>query len=413
MASISTPGIYIQEISSGAKPIQSVSTTTCGFIGDAPLKDAYKNEPKACNNFEEFCRFFVPDRFNEKDKIKSLSKSQQDFVNAVYGFFMNGGTRCYIVNVAGGAVGGDGKKTGIHSLTGYDEIALVAAPGKNSLDDCNALIDHCELLSNRFAIIDGPAVFDDVTELTKVATETSPSSSSSSSTDTDAPAKPKKISGMRAKATSYAAQYIPHLRVKSPLTGDTVDCPPSGHMAGIYARTDNDRGVHKAPANVGIRACSGLTQRITAQEQGQLNSHMVNCIRYFPDSGIRVWGARTLSEDPEWRYINVRRLFLMIEQSIKFGTGWVVFEPNDTMLYQSVIRDISAYLSLQWRSGALVGASASEAFFVKCDGENNPVESVNAGFLNVDIGIAPSKPAEFIVFRIGQWQGGGDSAAEE
>jgi len=407
MESIHTPGIYIKEISSGAKPIQSVSTTTCGFIGDAPLKDAFKNEPKACNNFEEFCRNFVPDRYAEKDKLAAMTSSQQDLVNAVYGFFMNGGTRCYVVNVAGGAVSGDGKKTGIHSLTSYDEIALVAAPGKSSIDDYNALIEHCETLKNRFAILDGPATFDDVSEMTKVGIDLAPAGADSDSSSSKA-----KKAGKRAKASSYAAQYIPHLRVKSPLTGETVNCPPSGHMAGIYARTDTDRGVHKAPANIGIRACSGLTQRITAQEQGQLNFRMINCIRYFPDSGIRVWGARTLSDDPEWRYINVRRLFLMIEQSIKFGTGWVVFEPNDTMLYQSVIRDISAYLTLQWRSGALVGSSPSEAFFVKCDGENNPVESVDAGYLNVDIGIAPSKPAEFIIFRIGQWQGGSEGTAE-
>lgn len=405
MASINTPGIYIQEISSGAKPIQSVSTTTAGFVGDAPIKDAFKNEPKACNNFEEFCKHFVPNRHSDTTAFKAITAKQQEFVHAVYGFFMNGGTRCYVVNVAGGPIGGDGKKTGIHSLNSFDEIALVLAPGRNSLEDHNALIDHCENLKSCFALLDGSPIFDDVTEFTTIAT-------ASSSADADG-GKGKK-SGKRAKATSYAAQYIPYLKIQSPLTGEMVVCPPSGHMAGIYARTDNDRGVHKAPANTGIRACSGLTQRITTQEQGQLNSHMVNCIRYFPDSGIRVWGARTLSENPEWRYINVRRLFLMVEQSIKLGTGWVVFEPNDTMLYQSVIRDISAFLTLQWRAGALVGASPSEAFFVKCDGENNPVESVDAGILNVDIGIAPSKPAEFIIFRIGQWQGsGGEAAAEE
>lgn len=399
-SSYSIPGIYIEEVSTGPKPISAVSTTTCAFIAKAPLKTAFLNSPTACNNFPEFCKKFVPD---DRSKIQDFA-----LVHAVYGFFFNGGSRCYIVNIGDGSVAGDpGKKTGVHSLDAYEEIALVAAPGCSDITDYNALIDHCERMKNRFAILDGPATFDDVTELTTVAID-GPSGDDEGSTSKKA-SKAKKP-----KSTSYAALYIPHLIMTCPFTKERVTVAPAGHVAGIYARTDVDRGVHKAPANVGIRACSGLSQRITEVEQGVLNSHYVNCIRYFPSGGIRVWGARTLSNnDPEWRYVNVRRLFLMIEESIKQGTNWVVFEPNNVRLWKTVIRDISAFLKLQWQSGALVGATAAEAFFVKCDGENNPQESIDEGRLIVDIGIAPSKPAEFIIFRIGQWQGGTDIAEVE
>ena len=142
MATYNIPGIYIEEVSTGAKPISSVSTTTCGFVGNAPLKKAFKNEPKACNNFEEFCKNFVPNKETDKTQYDAITEEQFDFIHAVYGFFMNGGTRCYIVNVAGGSIAGDGKKTGIHSLNSYDEIALVAAPGCTGAADHSALIDH-------------------------------------------------------------------------------------------------------------------------------------------------------------------------------------------------------------------------------------------------------------------------------
>ena len=180
-------------------------------------------------------------------------------------------------------------------------------------------------------------------------------------------------------------------------------------MAGLYAFNDFQPtgGVHKAPANYGLRGVIGLSEPVTRAEQAVLNAAGVNCIRRFPTSGIRVWGARTLSlVDPEWKYINVRRLFTMIERSCAAGTQWVVFEPNDQITRNSVVRDLRAFLKLQWLQRALVGATPEEAFFVKCDDENNPPEVVDAGRLVVDIGIAPSKPAEFIIFRIGQWSGG-------
>jgi phage tail sheath protein FI len=177
-------------------------------------------------------------------------------------------------------------------------------------------------------------------------------------------------------------------------------------MAGIWARSDDTRGVHKAPANEVIRGAIDLELLLTKGEHDQLNNQGVNCIRAFPGRGIRVWGARTLSSDSSWRYINVRRLFNYIEESIWDGTQWVVFEPNDPALWGRVIRTVSSFLLRTWREGALFGATPEEAFYVKCDSETNPPDVIDAGQLIVEIGIAPVKPAEFVIFRIAQFSGG-------
>jgi hypothetical protein len=212
--------------------------------------------------------------------------------------------------------------------------------------------------------------------------------------------------------TQYAALYYPWIKVAD-MTGSNGAMrlvPPSGHMAGIYARSDAERGVHKAPANEVVSGANGLAVQVTKGEQDMLNPIGVNCIRSFPGRGIRVWGARTLSSNPAWRYVNVRRLFNMIEESIERGTQWVVFEPNDPDLWARVRRDVRAFLSVVWRSGALFGTTAADAFYVKCDQETNPPETRDLGQLIVEVGIAPVKPAEFVIFRISQWTGGGEAA---
>jgi phage tail sheath protein FI len=185
--------------------------------------------------------------------------------------------------------------------------------------------------------------------------------------------------------------------------GDSKLVPPSGHMAGIWARNDSERGVHKAPANEVVRGAIGLETQVSRNEQDTLNPVGINCIRAFPGRGIRVWGARTLSSDPSWRYLNVRRLFNFVEKSIDNGTQWVVFEPNDMDLWGRVRRNVGAFLIRLWADGALFGESADQAFFVKCDAELNTEEVRDAGQLIVEIGIAPVKPAEFVIFRISQY----------
>jgi phage tail sheath protein FI len=178
---------------------------------------------------------------------------------------------------------------------------------------------------------------------------------------------------------------------------------------GTYASTDVKRGVHKAPAGITdgfLNAAVDIERIITKGEHDTLNPEGINVIRKFPDAGIVVWGARTVSADPEWRYVNVRRLFLFLEESIEEGTQWVVFEPNDRTLWQRIRRNVSAFLRIQWLEGKLVGNKPEEAFFVKCDEETNPPESVDLGRVVTLIGVAPSKPAEFVIFRISQSRGG-------
>jgi phage tail sheath protein FI len=290
-------------------------------------------------------------------------------------------------------VGNSADRTGFAGLEAIDEVTMLCVPDlmtayqNGTLDDEGlkavqlAMIAHCELMADRVAILDAPPGLN-AQQVKHWRMETA---------------------GYDSK---YAALYWPWLRVMDPLLGRSVLVPPSGHMAGIWARSDSTRGVHKAPANEIVRGAIALELGITKGEHDQLNPVAVNCLRAFPGQGIRVWGARTLSSDPEWRYLNVRRLFNFVEGSILQGTNWVVFEPNDPKLWDSVKRTITMFLRTVWRSGALFGRNPEQAFFVKCDEENNPASSRDQGILNVEIGIAPVKPAEFVVFRISQFADG-------
>jgi phage tail sheath protein FI len=224
-----------------------------------------------------------------------------------------------------------------------------------------------------------------------------------------------------AKDTPFATLYYPNVRVTNRAVtngagngkagGDFLTVPACGHIAGVWARTDAARGVWKAPANEELRGIAGLETTVTDGEQAELNPMGVNCIRSFGAMGVRVWGARTLSQtDQSWRYINVRRLFNFIEESIRQGTRWAVFEPNDRYLWGRVKRNINAFLRGVWMQGALVGDTPGQAFYVTCDATNNPKETVDEGKLIIEVGIAPVKPAEFVIFQISQWQGGGETS---
>ena len=398
-----TPGIYIEEVSTGTKPIAAVGTSTAAFLGEAPVAEAHLNEPVAVNNWSQFVREFV-----------RADSPGTPLARAVFGFFNNGGGRCYIVNVGkGNSIDG-----GLALLERIDEIAIVTAPGYNDAASYDALLKHCETLKDRFAILDSPEQVDNIDLLKKVATvqATTAGGDTGGTGDADKGKRSRgggASTGLRPRNSDggFGAFYFPWITARDPLSnGAVVNTPPSGHLAGIYAQTDTTRGVHKAPANVGVRGALGLTYTVTREEQGQLNKMGVNCIRFFPDAGIRVWGGRTLAEEAsEWRYINVRRLFNMIEESIGGGTRWTVFEPNDPRTWKSIERDIRAFLTLLWRDGALKGDTPEQAFFVKCDEETNPTEVIDAGRLVTEIGIAPVKPAEFIIFRIGQWAGGAET----
>jgi Bacteriophage tail sheath protein len=217
------------------------------------------------------------------------------------------------------------------------------------------------------------------------------------------------------KDSAFGVAYYPHLVVQNPLAragatnGDRfLKVPASGHIAGVWARTDATRGVWKAPANEVVRGIARLETDVTTGEQDLLNPQQVNCIRSFGANGIRIWGARTLaSTDQSWRYINVRRLFNFVEESIRQGTQWVVFEPNDADLWARVRRDVGAFLTGTWRDGMLFGNSPAQAFYVKCDEELNPPDVRDRGQLVIEVGLAPVKPAEFVIFRVSQFAGGG------
>jgi phage tail sheath protein FI len=273
-----------------------------------------------------------------------------------------------------GTDGGPGRRTGIQALEDIEEISICAAPGMWSRTVQSALIGHCELLKDRFAVLDAQRGLN----VQGVLAFRSPLDS------------------------KFAALYHPWLKVVDPLTAKDVVVPPSGHMTGVYAFVDNDRGVHKAPANVVIQQIVGFDDDINTREQDLLNPVGINALREFPFRGLRVWGARTLSSVPEWRYLNVRRLFIFIEDSIKQGTQWVVFEPNAEPLWALVTQAVTNFLDTVWRTGALEGVKQEEAFFVRCDRSTMTEDDIANGRLIVQIGIAPVKPAEFVIFRFRQ-----------
>jgi uncharacterized protein len=498
-----SPGVYVEEVEAGSRPIEGVGTAVAAFVGLAARGPA--NTPTLVTNWNQFTSAFG--EFVEGSYL----------AHAVYGYFLNGGGAAYVVRVGadgvmptasaelpsaadkgkpafrvaaleggpagnnisvdvesagdeggegtfklvvkqggkpvetfdgltigkgktnvatvvkaqsktitieetgaltapasgsislagGGAsvparvspkdyVGNSSDRTGFAGLEAVDEVTMLTVPdlvavyeqGIIDLEGLQAvqlaMIAHCELMGDRVAILDAPPGLN-----------------------------AQQVKEWRVdKAgydSKYATLYWPWIKVFDPLSGQSKFVPPSGHMAGIWARNDDTRGVHKAPANEVVRGAITLELNITKAEHDQLNPNGINCIRAFPGRGIRVWGARTISSDPSWRYLNVRRLFNYVEESIFEGTQWVVFEPNDIRLWGRVKRTINAFLLRVWRDGALFGATPDQAFFVVCDETNNPPEVRDAGQLIVDIGIAPVKPAEFVVFRIAQFSGSPDT----
>lgn len=271
---------------------------------------------------------------------------------------------------------GPGKRTGIKAFIDNDEVSIMLVPGVTIPAVQLDLLAHCENKGNRFAILDIPRDKKGVNDI-------------------------KEYRNMF--DTSYGALYHPWLKVFDPLDKRNIAIPPSGSIAGVYARSDNSRGVHKAPANEIVRACVALDCQYNKGEQDILNPIGVNLIRFFTGQGIRVWGARTLSSNALWRYINVRRLFIFLEESVKRNTDWVVFEPNDEELWARVKRSLDNFLVGVWRSGALFGATPAEAFFIKIDKSTMTQDDIDNGRLICVIGVSPVKPAEFVIFRFTQF----------
>jgi uncharacterized protein len=509
-----TPGVYVKEVSAQAKPIEGVGTSIAAFVGLAPGGPV--NSPQRIANWAQFTRIYSDEVETENGPFMPGAY----LAHAVYGFFQNGGTLCWVVRIgtddggralqvvvpsardantevfrvvarsksardvsfelteeAGTGKAKEGQATpsyrlvvtagsereefdgltlkrgvrnniltkvnggsqlirledkgaslpdelrvpatgtytlalpaippaevtakqfegdvarreGMGALAPVDEVTMVCCPdfmtflkdGDDSVvrDLQGKIIAGCEAFGDRVAILDAPPGM-----------------------------RPQDLLDWRMNTAGYdskfAALYYPWLEVIDPVSREPLLVPPSGHVAGIWARTDSTRGVHKAPANEVVLGVNGLGFQMTHEEQGELNKSGINCIRSFPGRGIRVWGARTLSSDPEWRYLNVRRLFNYISESIMEGTQWAVFEPNDDRLWSSLRISVSNFLTRTWREGALFGATPEEAFYVKCDAETNPPDVIEAGQVVIEIGIAPVKPAEFVIFLISQFTAG-------
>lgn len=369
------PGVYTDIVSSGNKPIDSLGASTAGFVGQSSIGP--ENKPILITNWAQYQKVFGG--FAEGGYL----------AHAVYGFFLNGGGRCYVCNVGSrvenqtdndlaarikGEDKGPGKRTGLAAFKSIDEIALVAAPGCTSPTIHQMLADHASENGERIAVLDG------IEDLGEVQLNEFP----------------------RIGDTKDAALYWPWISVYDEVAKKAVFVPPSGHIMGAIARTDGERGVHKAPANELLRGALALKYSLTRNEQALLNPRGINLIRDMDDMGIRVYGARTLSSDTEWRYLNVRRLFQVIKKSVGKGTEWVVFEPNNEMLWGNVRRNISAYLKTLWMSNALMGKTPEEAFYVRCDENTNPQENLDRGIVTIEIGVAPVKPAEFVQINIQQ-----------
>ncbi|NES89100.1 MULTISPECIES: phage tail sheath subtilisin-like domain-containing protein [Okeania] len=413
-----SPGVYVEEVPPSSRPIAGVATSIAGFIGIVPqsiqlpaervetttngtttitFKVEEKTLPdagiaKLVTNWSQFVSTFA-DLAGDKTlgNLTDVDEPSFDtaslnswslFAQAVYGFFNNGGTRCYVIRIDSNTE----LAAALNTFASIDEITMVAIPGIISQAEQEAVIGHCENLKDRFAILDGQQNPDPI--------------------DRDS------IKG-NTRDSNYAALYFPWIKVFDPAkqildpsSNGSIILPPSGHLAGVYSRVDGERGVFKAPANEVIRGALDLEYNLTKADQDGLNPLGINIIRSFKGN-IKVWGARTLGgeDNGEYKYISTRRYFNYLRESIDEGTQFAVFEPNNLALWQRIKRTVGDFLLNEWRNGALFGETPEKAFFVKCDAETNPKEVRELGQVVTLIGVAIVKPAEFVIFRIQQTAG--------
>jgi phage tail sheath protein FI len=366
------PGVYFENITP-AGPIAGAGTSAAALIGEvASVADSDVGVPVLVTNWTAYIT-----RFGGYAASKPLPY-------AVRGFFENGGTQAYIVPFKA-ALDLKAVRVATDALSRVGEVSLVCLPGIVDVAMQQEILRHCDELTDRFAILDG---------------------------DPDPSLQPNgKLKTQRGKldsALGYGALYWPWIVIADPesSTGQTVAVAPAGHVAGVMARCDDTVGVHKAPANEVVKGSLGVAVPLNDAEQGDLNSNNINAIRVFPGRPPAIWGARTLTADTNWRYVNVRRLVCYIEDSLRQGLRWAVMQPSNSSLWKGLERSISDFLTRIWQSGGLFGAKAADAFYVKIDEELNPPDVQKLGEVIVEIGIAPTRPAEYIVLRLGLWDGG-------
>jgi len=423
----SVPGVYVKEVDTGSRPILGVGTSTAGFIGflrNAPplqTKDAKGNfpSPKNVSSFESFSSAFLTKKGSndlmEEDKETIGDLDSQIFIEAVKGYFANGGSTCYVLPVNSlkvvktttpapnpTSVSVDQIAIALNRFETIDDVSVMAIPFPSNVGETDPklqlkrrveirgmLIDHCVQLNDRFAVIDGEEDGLDASTHEPTLKLVYPSVNSDGEV----------VDRGRSSDPGQGAVYYPWLFVN----GRDNPVPPSGHIAGLYARVDAERGVFKAPANEFLRGTAGLTFRFSPKQQGQLNPDGVNVIRMI-DGAPKVYGARTIKTvaTKSLEYVSTRRYLNFLRKSIEKGTEFVVFEPNSIGLWQRVIRTVGDFLYNQWTNGGLFGATPKEAFFVRCDRSINPESEQEQGRLNIDVGVSIVKPAEFVVFRLAQ-----------
>jgi uncharacterized protein len=380
-----SPGVYVEDVPPAAHPIAGASTSTAAFIGVVPDTVTMPPKPGPTAPDYQLAAAGTPVLLTNwpsfATRFGQFSSQNATLAHAVFGFFANGGGRCYVIRAAAqDALANPGDLLG--ALEAFDDVSIVAVPGATDATSHQALVEHCNKLEDRVAILDGASP--DALDLTALA-DIRPFGPS--------------------KEAAFAALYWPWILTAGPGTTIT-QVAPSGHVAGVYARTDATRGVFKAPANEGVLGAVDLTYRVSRGEQDVLNPAGINAIRAF-NGAIKVWGARTLADSTaaEFTYVSTRRYLCFLRDSIIAGTDWVVFEPNSPSLWQKIVRNVGDFLLGQWRDGALFGQTAAQAFYVRCDETTNPPEVRDLGRLVTEIGVAVVKPAEFVVFRIQQTTG--------
>ena len=370
------PGAYVGERAAQPKPIEGVPASTAGFIG--PCHKGSIKRAILVTSLAGFERTYGGRRRLQLDGGALMPNYTW---HAVRAFFKEGGHRLYVARVPRWRA--RDCENALKCLEAAEEISILAAPGSTFGNQhggeataiANALLEHVERMRYRFAVLDsGPG---------------------------------QSIENVRAIragfASTRAALYYPWVRVKDPMNGRLLSLPPSGFIAGIYARVDLARGASKPPGNEVVKLAVGLDHEVTDASLTVLNRESINSIRAFGPRDFRVSGGRTLSADPDWKYVNVRRYFAFLEASIDKGTQWAVFEPNGEPLWAKIRRAVQDFLTNEWRAGGLPGSRPEEAFFVKCDRSTMTQADLDQGRLICLVGVAVVRPAEFVIFRIGQW----------
>lgn len=420
MSTSNPPGVYVKEVPSGVRTVTGASTSIAAFLGytkvstkdasgttPAPFTEAERTVPQKIRSWQEFASRYSTDGIGKElaeatdpTAVRTLERCFP-LAEAVYGFFANGGTACYVVGftsphsaVSAQELKGDAQaRTGLAGLETVPDVSMVAVPSlwdmtsdassdkapdaEQGVSRMAEVLKHCTEQRDRLAILDPPPALNPA----------------------DVKAFAGKLSSPDTDEAAFTTLYYPWVTVPG-VNAQERTVPPSGHVAGVWARTDAERGVFKAPANQQLRGVLKLDRLLTDDEHGELNEKGVNCLRAFPDRGLLVWGARTRSASRDWRYLNVRRLVSHLSDSIRQSTSWAVFEPNDERLWATLRHSAASFLTDQWRQGALVGRTPDEAFYVICDDTNNKPETVDDGKVVCDIGVAAVRPAEFVHFTV-------------